>query len=132
MGRKPKSAYVETNEDDILLEARNFSIPASEQETVVNFSRTDSFASISTSDTTMKTKLDKLCENNPDFYSVISDDGYYKTYRVFEKSLVSFRAKKREMSEEAKAAASQRFKDLHAEGRIGRKKKTDIAVDDKD
>ena len=82
MGRKPKSAYVETNEDDILLEARNFSIPASEQETVVNFSRTDSFASISTSDTTMKTKLDKLCENNPDFYSVISDDGYYKTYRV--------------------------------------------------
>lgn len=125
MGRKPKNGYSEIDEDDILLEARNFSIPASEQETVINFSRLNDFATISTSDTTMKTKFDKLCENSPDFYSVVADDGYYKTYRVSDKSLVSFRAKKREMSEEAKAAASQRFKDLHAEGRIGRKKKTD-------
>lgn len=125
MGRKPKSAYVETNEDDILLETRNFSIPASEQETNINFSRLDCFATICTSDTTMKTKFDKLCENSPDFYSVVSDDGYYKTYRVSDKSLVSYRSKKREMSDESKAAASQRFKDLHAEGRIGRKKKTD-------
>lgn len=130
MGRKPKSAYVETSEDDILLEARNFSIPASEQETNINFSRLDCFATICTSDTTMKTKYDKLCENSP-YYSVVSDDGYYKTYRVSDKSLISCRSKKREMSEEAKAAASQRFKELHAEGRIGRKKKPDIAVDDK-
>ena len=129
MGRKPKNGHSEVDED-IMLEARNFSIPASEQETVINFSRLNDFATISTSDTTMKTKLDKLCENNPDFYSVVSDDGYYKTYRVSDKSLISCRSKKREMSEEAKAAASQRFKDLHAEGRIGRKKKTDIAVDD--
>ena len=124
MGRKPKSAYIETDENDILLEVRNFSISASEQETVINFSRLNDFATICTSDTTMKTKFDKLCENSP-YYSVVSDDGYYKTYRVSDKSLVSYRSKKREMSEESKAAASQRFKDLHAEGRIGRKKKTD-------
>lgn len=132
MGRKPKNGYSEVDEDNILLETRNFSIPASEQETNINFSRLDCFATICTSDTTMKTKFDKLCENSPDFYSVVSDDGYYKTYRVSDKSLVSYRSKKREMSEEAKAAASQRFKDLHAEGRIGRKKKTDIAVDNRD
>ena len=30
MGRRPKNGYSEV-EDDILLEARNFSIPASEQ-----------------------------------------------------------------------------------------------------
>lgn len=128
MGRKPKNGYFEVDED-IMLEARNFSIPASEQETNINFSRLDCFATICTSDTTMKTKYDKLCENSP-YYSVVSDDGYYKTYRVSDKSLISCRSKKREMSEEAKAAASQRFKDLHAEGRIGRKKKTDITVDD--
>ena len=131
MGRKPKNGYSEIDED-ISIEARNFSIPASEQETVINFSRLNDFATISTSDTTMKTKFDKLCENSPDFYSVVSDDGYYKTYRVSDKSLVSCRSKKREMSEESKAAASQRLKDLHAEGRIGRKKKIDIAVDNRD
>ena len=122
MGRKPKNGYSEIDEDDISIEARNFSIPASEQETNINFSRLDCFATICTSDTTMKTKYDKLCENSP-YYSVVSDDGYYKTYRVSDKSLISCRSKKREMSEESKAAASQRLKDLHAEGRIGRKKK---------
>ena len=131
MGRKPKNGHSEVDEDNILLETRNFSIPASEQETVINFSRLNDFATISTSDTTMKTKFDKLCENSP-YYSVVSDDGYYKTYRVSDKSLVSCRSKKREMSEESKAAASQRLKDLHAEGKIGRKKKTDIAVDNRD
>ena len=34
MGRKPKNGYSEIDEDDISIEARNFSIPASEQETV--------------------------------------------------------------------------------------------------
>lgn len=123
MGRKPKNGYSEANEDDILIEARNFSIPPSEQETVTLFSRNEDFAIISTSDTTMKTKFDKLCETSP-YYEMISDDGYYKKYKVSDKSLVSYRSKKKEMSEEAKAAASQRFKDLHAEGKIGRKKKS--------
>lgn len=103
-----------------------YSIPASEQETIVSIIRTDDYAVICTSDTTMKTKLDKMCENSSDYYSLLSDDGYYKKYKVLDKNLISFRAKRREMSDEAKAAASQRFKDLHAEGKIGRKKKTNV------
>lgn len=124
MASKPKSGYANTdNIDKRSIDKNSFVLPSDEQECVINFMRTEDFATISASDTTMKTKLDKLCENNPDYYSLISDDGYYKIYRVSDKSLISFRAKKREMSEEAKIAASERFKELHAEGKIGRKKK---------
>lgn len=101
------------------------SLSISEQETSVLYMRDEDFATIYTSDTTQMTKLDKLCENSPDYYSLIEDTGRGKTYRVSDKSLISFRAKKREMSEEAKAAASERFSKLHAEGKIGRKKKTE-------
>ena len=121
MGRKPKNGYNET--DTVENSNGYYSIPASEQETVIVMLRSEDTASISTSDTTMKTKLDKLCDNNPDYYFLESDDGYYKNYICSDKSLISFRAKKREMSDEAKAAASERFKELHKEGKIGRKKK---------
>lgn len=56
--------------------------------------------------------------------NLIDENDYYKTYKILDKSLVSFRQKKKEMSEENKAKASERFKELHAEGKIGRKKKT--------
>lgn len=121
MGRKPKNGYTETEPVESL--NSSYSIPASEQETVIVMLRSEDIANISTSDTTMKTKLDKLCDNNPDYYSLESDDGYYKNYICSDKSLISFRAKKREMSEEARTAASERFKELHKEGKIGRKKK---------
>ena len=121
MGRKPKNGYTETEPVESL--NSSYSIPASEQETVIVMLRSEDIANISTSDTTMKTKLDKLCDNNPDYYSLESDDGYYKNYICSDKSLISFRAKKHEMSDEARAAASERFKELHKEGKIGRKKK---------
>lgn len=122
MGRKRKE-IVEYTENNAQNKEISYSLPSSEQETVINFSRSDDFAIISTSDSTMKTKLDKLCENSPNYYSLASDDGYYKNYRVKDKSLISFRAKKKEMSVEAREAASERFKELHKEGKIGRSKK---------
>jgi hypothetical protein len=76
--------------------------------------RDEEFATIYTSDTTQMTRLDKLCKTSPDMYSLITSTSYGKTYRVEDKGLISFRAKKREMSEEAKEAASQRFKDMWA------------------
>lgn len=94
-----------------------------EQEVSINFMRTDDHAMVYVSDTTYMTKLDKLCESSPEYYSLIADNGIGKTYRVADKSLISFRQKKREMSEEAKEKASERFKELHAEGKIGRRKK---------
>lgn len=120
MGRKPKSSYIET---DVLSNSISYSIPSAEQETNIIFMRGEDFATVCTSDTTMKTKLDKMCESSPEFYSCIDENDYYKTYKIADKTLVSFRQKKKEMSEENKNAASERFKQLHAEGRIGRKKK---------
>ena len=122
MGRKPKSSYIGT---DALSNSTSYTIPSAEQETNIIFMRGEDFATVCTSDTTMKTKLDKMCESSPEFYSCIDENNYYKTYKIADKTLVSFRQKKKEMSDENKNAASERFKQLHAEGRIGRKKKTD-------
>lgn len=102
-----------------------YNIPSAEQECVINFMRGEDFATVSTSDSTMKTKLDKLCEESPEYYSLIDENNYYKTYRVADKSLISFRKKKKEMSEEMRDAASARFKKLHEEGKIGRKRKSE-------
>ena len=124
MGRKPKSNYTEDTES--INTSSYYSLPSAEQETVVNFSRGEDFATVSTSDSTMKTKFDKLCENSPGFYSCIDENDYYKTYKIADKTLVSFRQKKKEMSDEMKEAASERFKKLHAEGKVGRKKKQKI------
>ena len=60
------------------------------------------------------TKLDKLCKTSPDIYSLIADTGRGKTYRVEDKTLISFRAKKRELSEEQKIAAGERMRKYQA------------------
>lgn len=95
-------------------ERNNNSVSIAEQEVCINWMRDEDFATIYTSDTTQMTRLDKLCKNSPDMYSLIEDTGRGKTYRVEDKSLISFRSKKREMTDEAKEAASQRFKDMWA------------------
>lgn len=131
MARKKKENIEYTIDLENNSEKENYYfIPVAEQECVINFMRNEDFAIISTSDSTMKTKLDKLCEESPEYYSLIEENSYYKTYRLTDKSLISFRKKKKEMSDEMKNAASERFKELHKEGRIGRKKKTDEIVDD--
>ena len=56
-------------------------IPLEEQETLIHFMRGEDFATISTTDSTMITKLDKLCKSNPDMYWLKSDDGYSKIYK---------------------------------------------------
>lgn len=124
MGRKPK---VNINEDTGEVEKQvnysNYSLPVSEQECVISFMRDEDFATVYTSDTTMITKFDKLCKNSPEYYSLIERNKYGNRYKIADKSLISLRQKKREMSEEMKDAASERFKKLHAEGKVGRKKK---------
>lgn len=89
-------------------------VSIAEQEVCINWMRDEDFATIYTSDTTQMTRLDKLCKTSPDMYSLIANTGRGKTYRVEDKGLISFRSKKREMSDEAKEAASQRFKDMWA------------------
>lgn len=85
-------------------------VSISEQEVCINFMRDEDFATIYTSDTTYMTKLDKLCNLSPDMYSLTADTGRGKTYRVEDKTLISFRAKKKELSEEQKIAAGERMR----------------------
>ena len=71
----------------------NVYIPVDEQETVIQFSRAEDFATVCTSDKTVQTKLNRLVENNPDNWELISDDGFFSTYRCHPKKLISYRSK---------------------------------------
>lgn len=108
-----KSGYIDTdkNEEENIEEPKlSNSVSISEQEVSINFMRDENFATIYTSDTTYMTKLNKLCKTSPDMYSLITDTGRGKTYRVEDKTLISFRAKKRELSKEQKIAAGERMR----------------------
>ncbi len=108
-----KSGYID--EEVIIEDPRpSNSISITEQEVHINFMRDEDFATIYTSDTTYMTKLDKLCKTSPDMYSLIADTGRGKTYRVEDKTLISFRVKKRELSEEQKIAAGERMRQWQA------------------
>ena len=110
-----KSGYIDVEEN---VEEPKFSnsVSISEQEVCINFMRDEDFATIYTSDTTYMTKLDKLCKTSPNMYSLLSDTGRGKKYRVEDKTLISFRAKKikRELTEEQKIAAGERMRQYHA------------------
>lgn len=93
------------------------SVSIAEQEVHISFMRDEDFAIIYTSDTTYMTKLNKLCNTSPDMYSLIADTGRGKTYRVEDKALISFRSKKRELSEEQKIAAGERMRKYQASKR---------------
>lgn len=111
-----KSGYIDIdkNEETTVEEPKlSNSVSISEQEVSINFMRDEDFATIYTSDTTYMTKLDKLCKTSPNMYSLITDTGRGKTYRVEDKTLISFRAKKREISEEQKIAAVERMRQYH-------------------
>ena len=110
-----KLGYIDINEEVVEPKLSN-SVSVSEQEVCINFMRDEDFATIYTSDTTYMTKLDKLCKTSPDMYSLIADTSRGKTYRVEDKTLITFRAKKRELSEEQKIAAGERMRQYH-EGR---------------
>jgi len=111
-----KSGYinVDDNEEISVRESRlSNSVSVSEQEVSINFMRDEPFATIYTSDTTYMTKLDKLCKTSPDMYSLIADTGRGKTYRLEDKTMISFRARKRELSEEQRIAAGERMRQYH-------------------
>lgn len=93
-----------------------YSIPTQEQETTINFSRTDDICIVWTSDKTVMTKLDRLC-NTSDNYEVIKVgkvDGAIvdKEYQIKDKSLISFRSAKKvcNLTEEQKKTYAERFK----------------------
>ena len=91
-----------------------------EQETVINFPRRENYAIVWTSDTTVMTKLDGLCEKSEQYVLVetgrskLGGEVISKTYKVKDKTLISFRAKKMEreakpMTDEQRLAMIERL-----------------------
>ena len=88
----------------------NNHVSIDEQETYIGFMRDESWATICTSDSTQITRFDKLCKAYPDMYQFIGEDGAYKRYKCMDKSMISLRGKKRELSDEQKQAAGERMR----------------------
>lgn len=92
------------------------SIPVQEQETTISFTRTEDTVRIWTNDTTVMTKLDKLADD-PDSPWTCTKTGHLRNDpdsvadKEYEgpKSLLGFRRAHREMTEEQKEAARERF-----------------------
>lgn len=97
-----------------------YSIPLEEQETVISFSRDCEQVDIWTNDRTVITKLDKLCKTNPSMYwcrnagkAMGSGDVMDKKYTCADKSLISFKPKKRvcaPLTDEQKEERAKRLK----------------------
>ena len=92
----------------------------SEQETSVSLTRDSDICTVYTSDSTIMTKLDKLAESDKsphwklkEEHRLINGELIGKTYETH-KRLISFRSNitTREMSEEQKEAASERFRKM--------------------
>ena len=86
-----------------------------DQNTTINFSRTEDGMTITTTDRTVMTKLDKLCESS-EHYTLVNTETkgkeiVSKEYTCDDKTLLSFRGKKgRTMTEEEKKAAAERLR----------------------
>ena len=95
----------------------------SEQETTINYNREEKTVDVWTSDRTVMTKLDRLCETAPENYKCIdiakTKDGELisKRYTIADKSLLSFRSKKVKvnLSEEQKQANAERLRQARAQ-----------------
>ena len=95
----------------------------SEQETTINYNREEKTVDVWTSDRTVMTKLDRLCETAPENYKCIdiakTKDGELisKRYTIADKSLLSFRSKKVKvsLSEEQKRANAERLRRARAQ-----------------
>ena len=89
---------------------KNMTVSIEEQEICINSMRDEKFETIYASASTYITKLDRLCKESPDMYSLIQDTGRGKKYLLKDKTLISFRAKKRELTDEQKKQASERMR----------------------
>lgn len=96
-----------------------------EQETVVNYSRTDERASIYTSDSTVMTKLNKLVETAGADWKldeIIKDRDGVEVARNYScpKKYISYRSKSvtRELTEEQRKEQSERMKAMRNSNRV--------------
>lgn len=88
------------------------SIPIDEQSTTINIDRDKQECDIWTNDSTMITRLDKLCNKAPAYYELVNigkvnGEIVDKCYIVKDKSLISFRSGKIILSDEQKQARAE-------------------------
>ena len=107
-------------------------ITLDEQETVIQFNRTDKGATIYTSDTTIMTKLDKLCDSSPNYYKLEREETAEgkvvgKFYKLADKTRISFRSKKIEriLTEEERQKLSERARNNFKKNAVS----LDVALD---
>ena len=108
-------------------ERLNSGIPLDEQETVISFQRGGDLLDVWTTDTTIMTKLDKLCKEAPENYKCIEvvklmfNKGLAnKRYKCSDKGLLSLRPRrmKRELTDEQRAVLSETMKARRASGEL--------------
>lgn len=84
-----------------------------EQETTIQISRSQRNAHIWTSDKTMMTKLDNLCEKSEEWTCTgenrINGEVCDKEY-IVDKTLISFRSNRKKMTDEEKARLAERLR----------------------
>lgn len=92
-------------------------IALEDQQTTINYGRTEEGCEIWTSDRTTMTKLDRLCQEAPENYRVkeIGKDRQgallCKVYYIRDKGLLSFRTgKKRELTEEQRMKMTEHLR----------------------
>lgn len=110
-------------------------ITLEEQETVIQFNRTDAHATIYTSDSTIMTKLDRLCDSAPDNYKLTRVDTVEgktiaKFYSLADKTRISFRTKKveRNFTDEEKQKMAERLRNRNQN--YGEQSNTGVKEDD--
>ena len=86
------------------------------QETAINWDNEDKEVIVSTSETNIKDKLDKLCNEFPEHYKLKSISGDYKNYIIMSKKLIRF-CKPVIISDEKRKELSEKMKKLVQEQR---------------
>lgn len=103
--------------EELLQERKISGVPLYEQETNILFLRDEKTAQIYTSDTTQMTRLDKLCNEEDSMYELIEETKHGKRYLCYDKTLICFRKKKRELTDEQKEKAGERMRQYQASKR---------------
>ena len=93
-------------------------VPIAEQETVIQFNRDSKECTIWTSDSTIMTKLDKLCVKAPNYYKLVKEtktqdgDTAGRYYELSDKTRISFKSTKVTYTDEQRAAMAERLKNV--------------------
>lgn len=103
--------------------AKDYVLSKFEQETVISTTRADEYWDVYSCDKSFIAKMDKMLKACPEAFELIKQDAWSKTYRVYNKKLVSIRAPR---------VMSEKTKQLLAKNRFGNANQTELDDSDSD